>query len=380
MAVITVGTGKQYSTIPSAIAAAQDGDTIQVDAGTYVNQSAQITKDIALEGVGGKVKMTSTGLIPNGKGILVTDGNVTIDNFEFSGAKVADNNGAGIRYQSGNLTVNNSGFFDNENGILTNNPGTGNLIINNSEFGNNGYDSPSGQAHGLYVGRIGSLTINNSYFHDVKYGHEIKSRADNNTITNSRIYDFNSTASYSIDQLAADAVQFLDALNVPSATVVGHSMGSFVARRMAERAPTRVGRLIVVGSACTARTPALASLVDPVSALTDPVDENFVRDFQMSTVCRPVPAGFLHRVIADSRRVPAHVWKAALAGQLEYRPSTVPLRCPATVIGGEEDGVFPAAEQRALQRLLPSADFHIEPGIGHAFHWEDPERFVELMR
>ena len=47
MAVITVGTGKQYSTIPSAIAAAQDGDTIQVDAGTYVNQSAQITKDIA---------------------------------------------------------------------------------------------------------------------------------------------------------------------------------------------------------------------------------------------------------------------------------------------------------------------------------------------
>jgi hypothetical protein len=154
MAVITVGTGKQYSTIPSAIAAAQDGDTIQVDAGTYVNQSAQITKDITLEGVGGKVKMTSTSLIPNGKGILVTDGNVTIDNFEFSGAKVADNNGAGIRYQSGNLTVNNSGFFDNENGILTNNPGTGNLIINNSEFGNNGYDSPSVRHTGSMSGAL----------------------------------------------------------------------------------------------------------------------------------------------------------------------------------------------------------------------------------
>src|SRR3954465_1193090 len=199
MAVKTVGAGKQYSTIPDAIAAAEDGDTIQVDAGTYANQYAQITKNITLEGVGGTVKMTSTGLIPNGKGILVIDGNVTIDNFEFSGAKVADHNGAGIRYQTGNLTLNNTGFFNNEDGILTNNPGTGNLTINNSEFGNNGYNSPYGQAHGLYVGRIGNLTINNSYFHDVKYGHEIKSRADNNTITDSRIYDFNSTASYSID-------------------------------------------------------------------------------------------------------------------------------------------------------------------------------------
>ena len=110
MAIKTVGIGKQYSTTPSAIAAAQEGNTIQVDAGTYSNQYAQITKNITLEGVGGKVKMTSTGLIPNGKGILITDGNVTINNFEFSGAKVADGNGAGIRHETGNLTLNNDGF------------------------------------------------------------------------------------------------------------------------------------------------------------------------------------------------------------------------------------------------------------------------------
>jgi hypothetical protein len=44
MAIKTVGIGKQYSTIPSAIAAPQDDDTIQVDAGTYSNQYVQITK------------------------------------------------------------------------------------------------------------------------------------------------------------------------------------------------------------------------------------------------------------------------------------------------------------------------------------------------
>jgi len=110
MAVLSVGSGKPYSTIAAAVAAAQNGDTIEVQAGTYVNDYVSISKNITLQGVGGMVSMVSTGLIPNGKGILITDGNVTINNFEFSGAKVADGNGAGIRHETGNLTLNNDGF------------------------------------------------------------------------------------------------------------------------------------------------------------------------------------------------------------------------------------------------------------------------------
>ena len=113
MEVLTVGNGKQYETISAAIQAAQSADTVQVDAGTYTNQYAYITKDLTLTGVGDMVKMTSTGLIPNGKSILITDGNTTVNNFEFSGDKVADRNGAGIRHQSGDLTLNNTEFFNN---------------------------------------------------------------------------------------------------------------------------------------------------------------------------------------------------------------------------------------------------------------------------
>jgi hypothetical protein len=43
------------------------------------------------------------------------------------------------------------------------------------------------------------VSINDSYFHDANVGHEIKSRAASTTVTNSRILDNNSTASYSID-------------------------------------------------------------------------------------------------------------------------------------------------------------------------------------
>src|SRR3954447_1155978 len=197
MTTLSVGIGKQYSTIPSAIAAAQDGDTIEAQAGTYVNDYVSISKNITLQGVGGIVSMVSTGLIPNGKAIFITNGDITINNFEFSDAKVADGNGAGIRYEGGNLTLNNSYFHDNQDGLLGGSFPTGTLTINNSEFSYNG--TGDGQTHNLYIGAIANLTIDNSYFHDASEGHEIKSRALNTTITNSRIYDLNSTASYSID-------------------------------------------------------------------------------------------------------------------------------------------------------------------------------------
>ena len=201
MTILTVGSGKQFSTIAAAVSAAHNGDTIQVQAGTYVNDYATIDKNLTLQGVGGMVKMVSTGLIPNGKGILIINTNatsydVTINNFEFSGAKVADHNGAGIRHQGGDLVLNNCYFHDNEDGLLSGNLGT--LTINNSEFAYNGYGD--GQTHNLYVGKIANLTIDDSSFHDAKVGHEIKSRALSTTITNSRIYDGpTGTASYSID-------------------------------------------------------------------------------------------------------------------------------------------------------------------------------------
>jgi hypothetical protein len=119
MAVLTVGSGMQYSTIASAIAASQNGDTIQVQAGTYRDDFATITKDINLVGVGGMVHLVADTTIPNGKAIFVTDANVSIDHFEFSGAAVPHQNGAGIKYETGNLTITNSYFHDNQMGILT---------------------------------------------------------------------------------------------------------------------------------------------------------------------------------------------------------------------------------------------------------------------
>ena len=134
---------------------------------------------------------------PNGKGILVTQSDVTIQNLSFSGAAVADGNGAGIRYEGGNLVVIDSYFHDNQTDLLANADPNGTIRIVGSEFADTG--AGDGLKHNLYVGNIASLVVDDSYFHDANDGHQIKSRAQSTTITNSRIYDGTGTGSYSID-------------------------------------------------------------------------------------------------------------------------------------------------------------------------------------
>ncbi len=211
MATLTVGSGSGfgYTSLASAIAASRDGDVIQVQAGTYTNDFATITSSITIEGVGGMVNLVATQPPPNLQGILTigTPGGpgptVTLNNMEFSGAAIENSdggNGAGIRFKSGNLTLSHTYLHDNQEGILADNDPAGTITINDSEFGNNGNsDPPPGVEHNLYVGAIQRLTIDNSYFYSPIIGHNIKSRAANTTIENSRIDDPNGTGSYEID-------------------------------------------------------------------------------------------------------------------------------------------------------------------------------------
>ncbi len=200
MSTLTVGAGQTYTTIAAAVGAAQAGDTINVQSGTYTNDFLNINKSLTLNAVGGVVTLAATVAPPNGKAILDEGGAgvaVSVNGFAFTGAAVSDMNGAGIRYEGGALTVSNSHFFNNQDGILAASDPNGTIAITNSEFDHNG--AGDGFSHNMYINDVKSFTLTNSYIHDASVGHEIKSRAESTTITGNRIFDNNSTSSYEID-------------------------------------------------------------------------------------------------------------------------------------------------------------------------------------
>jgi non-heme chloroperoxidase len=183
---------------------------------------------------------------------------------------------------------------------------------------------------------------------------------------------------YAIDDFATDALQLMDELKVSRAIVVGHSMGSFVARRVAELAPARVTSLVLLGTASIARNEVVTALNRDVAKVTDPVDRHFIREFQVSMIRRPVPAEFMDEVIRQSAKVPARVWKAALAELLVFSRGTS-IHCPTVVIGGADDAVFSRSEQEAVRTVIPGASIHILQGLGHSPQWEDPAAVFERM-
>jgi len=186
---------------------------------------------------------------------------------------------------------------------------------------------------------------------------------------------------YAMQQFAADVLAFMDAMNLPKATIVGHSMGSFVAQHVAVAAPERVTKLVLEGSATTIRNNTVIDLQREIGLLKDtaPVPESFVRDFQTSTAFQPLADEFLAGLLKESCRVPAHVWREVMAEMLapEANAELKKIKTPTLIVWGDKETIFPRSEQDLLVSALRNSELKVYPNVGHAPHWERPERFAK---
>jgi pimeloyl-ACP methyl ester carboxylesterase len=180
--------------------------------------------------------------------------------------------------------------------------------------------------------------------------------------------------------LAADVIAFMDAKRIVRATVIGHSMGGFVAQQVALAAPNRVSHLVLVGAVTAPRDMnGMDELDQAVRTLRDPVPAAFAREFQLSTVHGPVGDAFIDRVVSESLRLPARVWHALMAGMLATdRPVALGRSgIPALVMRGDRDTFATAAGMDALVEMLGAARHRTYANTGHALHWERPAAFAK---
>lgn len=188
-------------------------------------------------------------------------------------------------------------------------------------------------------------------------------------------------ADYDPRDFAADVTAFMDAIGIDRAVIVGHSMGSAIAQRFAALHPHRVIALVLIGAFMNPGDNAAARefLDTGVSALIDPIDPAFARDFQKSTLHRPVPPAFFETVVRESLKVPAQTWRIVL-GQLiaaDFTADRERIEAPTLILWGDRDGFGTHAEQLALNAAIRSSRLLTYAETGHSPHWEQPGRVAK---
>lgn len=197
---------------------------------------------------------------------------------------------------------------------------------------------------------------------------------------------------YSLQQMAADALGVLDALQIGKAHIVGVSMGGMIAQRLALLAPARVLSLTSIMSSSGARglpnarpevtrvllsRPASSSLEAAVEhslglfkAIGSPgyfMDEAVLRERVTEATQRSFhPQGIVRQmvaIVADSTRA------AALAD----------VAVPTLVVHGRADPLVPLACGEDTARRIPGATLAAIEGMGHDLPPGVVERLLELL-
>jgi len=173
-----------------------------------------------------------------------------------------------------------------------------------------------------------------------------------------------------------EIVARLDAIleheNAHDVTLVGNSMGGWVAMLYALDHPERVARLVLESA---------SGMTWPVSVplVAQNRDQAVVMLRAVHGPSMAIPDWMIDALLARAAASP--MLRVARAGVVQYLldaklPSLAP---PATLIWGADDGVLPVAYAEALRAKLAYARLHVIDGAAHIPHRQQPDRFVECL-
>lgn len=193
--------------------------------------------------------------------------------------------------------------------------------------------------------------------------------------------------SYDVDTWLKHLTGFLDALGIERCSIVGNSFGGALALHLATRSPSRVDRLVLMGSAGVPfdLTPGLEAAwgyepsLDNMRALLNLfaysdglVNEDLVENRYQASVRPGVQEAFSAMFPAPRQR---SVDALALADE-DLRK----IACETLVVHGRDDQIIPIEASERLVDLLSNAQLRVFPKCGHWVQIEKADEFYDLIR
>lgn len=204
---------------------------------------------------------------------------------------------------------------------------------------------------------------------------------------------------YTLDDYAALLLDFMQALELPTATLAGISLGGGIALTFALAHPERLDRLVLVDSYCLAERMAyhrLSYWYVKYFAWFTPVSMRWISRSHWLT--RQSLAAIFADPAAITPELVEEVFTAsqlAHAGQawadfqrLELLPNRLrtvhmarlgEITVPTLLIHGAKDSLVPLAAARAAAQRLPHARLEVIPNCGHWPQREAPEAFNRVI-
>lgn len=204
---------------------------------------------------------------------------------------------------------------------------------------------------------------------------------------------------YSLGAYASGMRDLLVALDIPKATVVGHSLGGGIAMQFCYQFPNRVSRLVLVDTGGIGRevNPVLRAAALPGAEFVLPLlftptlhdaaakVRNFVAGFGIhgNADVEGVAEGFASLTKADSRRAFVNTVRSVIdpngqrvsAADRLYLTSDI----PSMIVWGDKDKIIPVAHADLAHELMPGSRLEIFPGAGHFPFNDDPDRFINVL-
>ncbi|MEZ5537161.1 MAG: alpha/beta hydrolase [Thiolinea sp.] len=186
-------------------------------------------------------------------------------------------------------------------------------------------------------------------------------------------------AETSFTGLAESLLQFMDALSIDQAHLLGHSIGGMLAQELAFRHPERVASLALLGT-----TAAFGGRDDRfkqqfLRARLQPLDEGLTMpelaaQFVPQITGSHADKAVLEGATATMSEMPEASYRAILACLVTFNryQDTPRLTMPACLIAGAEDNNAPVATMQKMAAKMSQAEFHVLDGVGHLINLEAP--------